>query len=142
MRYACTRTSKDWNILPPSFLETKLPQNLDKKINSFLISTKQFLPKNSSQIIPPKKILPKFFPKKSKFLYGTWRPKTLSGLFFLYLDFLKFLYMFSFNRWYNWWRTEGNNCRIIWFNRISTCRRFGHPLSRCNSRRKYCWSST
>ena len=43
-------------------IETKLPQNLNKNINSSLIST--FLPKKSSQKILPEKILPKNFSKK------------------------------------------------------------------------------
>ena len=46
------RTSKDQHFHP--CIETKLPQNLDKKINSLLISTKYFLPKNSFQKILPK----------------------------------------------------------------------------------------
>ena len=55
MRCTCSRTSKDLNssfFLP--FIETKLPQNLDKNINSLLISTKQFLQKNSSLKMPQK----------------------------------------------------------------------------------------
>ena len=62
------RTSKDLNSPFLPSIETKSPQNLDKNINSFLISTKKFLPKNSfkksSQKISPKKISPKKFLEK------------------------------------------------------------------------------
>ena len=43
------------------FLPCDLRQNLDKQINSNV--NKEFLPKNSSQKIPPKKFLPKNPPK-------------------------------------------------------------------------------
>ena len=55
------RTSKDLNSCPSFFFFLALPQNLDKnqnldkEINSNL--NKEFLPKNSSQKIPPEKIL-------------------------------------------------------------------------------------
>ena len=47
------------------FIEIKLPQNLDKNINSLLISTKEFLPKNSSKKNSPKNPPKKYLPKKS-----------------------------------------------------------------------------
>jgi len=61
------RTSKDLNSCPPppSPLRQNLDknQNLNKQVNSNV--NKEFLPKNSSQKNPPKKILPKNPLKKS-----------------------------------------------------------------------------
>ena len=77
MRCTCNRTSNDWK-----FYFLALPQNLDKNINSFHIQI----------LIPPKEFLPKYPQKKKIFkvsnsLHRTWRPKTLSGLFFKFLTF-------------------------------------------------------
>ena len=61
-------------------IETKWPQNLDKNINSLLISTKKFLPKNSSQKNPPKNPPKKISPKQflQKYLSKKIPPKKSS----------------------------------------------------------------
>ena len=71
------RTSKDLNSCPSSFLPSPLRQNLDKnqnldkQVNSNV--NKEFLPKNSSQKIPPKKNPPKKILPKNSFQKNSYK---------------------------------------------------------------------